>query len=640
MAVSKLLPLGGANDFNVSVDGPYTSVTFNKEYSAGAYTIASSLADTTYDIYAVNANESVVGYTSTPSLVTSGGFNKLVILGQTTNNLLSFTYKTTYSATSDSDEVKTGPVFESCTPTALPNIDNTTTITGRNFASDITVNFSGTGYTTTAAKDVVRNSATSLTVTRPDNFPASVGTYSIILQNPGTTNPTGSNSHIGANAVNGGTNPNWSTGTTLPTFTRNVAYSTTLVASDDGADVDYSIISGTLPSGLSLDGETGVISGTPTAATSATITVRAIDNGGNTADRTFTLPNAVPEWTTAAGAITAPIRNLAYSFTLVSTDDSGTTPTMTIISGALPSGLSLATNGVISGTPTVIGTFNFTVRASDINGGFADRAFSQAITQVGLNVELYGAAGGDNDASYGNQQGGNGAKLVVAFPVATGTSFNYFIGGAGGSSSGRLGAGGGGQTALLPAGGNIDSTTPLFVAGGGGGSNGYDTYRECSGTAFPGGAGGATIVYSGSRGGGPGGGPGGNGFGFGSAGGSAGGGGGGGSGDGAAGGGGGGYGSGNGSGGGGAPSGGAGGGGGGGAGGGGSYCYRGDPGGGGGGGYIGGRGGTVGSTSSGGGTSYAHDSSYVISHTPGFNNGNGYIIINGTTYTSNGTFTA
>jgi hypothetical protein len=639
MSVSRLLPAGGANDFNVAVGGTYTSVTFDKEYSPGAYTMESALADATYDIYVFNASGSLVGYTKSPSLTASAGFIKMVILGGTTSDLLSFSYKTTYTTTNDSDEVGAGPVFESCTPTALPDIDNTTTITGRNFASNATVTFTGTGYSATAAKAVVRNSATSLTVTRPDNFPSSVGSYNIVIENPGVTNPTGTNAHIGTNAVNGGTAPNWTTGTSLPTFTRNVSYTTTLVASDDGTDVDYVITSGSLPSGLSLDGETGVISGTPTTATNVTFTVRAMDAGGNYADRTFTMLNAAPTWTTAAGAITAPVRNFTYSFTFVATDDSGTSPTYSLASGAFPTGLSLASNGVLSGTATVSGSFNFTVRASDANSNYTDRAFSCNITQTGVQVELVGASGGDATGGSGSNAGGNGARLLGQFIVSPGTYY-YYCGSTGSDASGRGGAGGGGQTFFGTGSSTPESGTPLFVAGGGGGCSGQDTWNECSGNPYVGGSGGATIVYSGSRSGGAGGSATGSGFGSGSSGGTGGGSGGGGNGDGAGGGGGGGYGSSNGGGGSGnggsGVNGGSGGGGGGGGGGTGGNCYRGSPGGGGGGGFIGGNGGTPGSTSAGGGYSYAQSSGDVILHTPGYNNGNGYIIINGTTYTGSG----
>lgn len=54
----------------------------------------------------------------------------------------------------------------------------------------------------------------------------------------------------------------------------------------------------------------------------------------------------------------------AYSQSLVATG--GATPyTWTLASGALPDSLNLSSAGVISGTPTVAGTFNFTVKAKD-----------------------------------------------------------------------------------------------------------------------------------------------------------------------------------------------------------------------------------------------------------------------------------
>jgi hypothetical protein len=643
MSVSKLLPAGGANDFNVSVAGPYTSVTFTKEYSAGAYTIASSLADTTYDIYAINASGTVIGYTNTPSLTTSGGFNKLVILGQTQNNLLSFSYKTTYTATSDSDEVATGPVFESCTPTTLPSVDNTTTVTGRNFASNVTVEFSATGYTATAAKAVVRNSATSLTVTRPDTFPASIASYTMTFLNPGTTAPTGSNAHIATNAVNAGTGPSWVTTSPLPEFTKSVAYSQTLSTTDDAAGVTFSIVSGSLPTGITLNGTTGVISGTPTSFLNTSITVRALDAGGNYADRILVLNNVAPTWTTAAGALTPPVKNLSYTLTVAATDDSGNAPSYSVSAGALPTGITInSSSGVISGTTTQSGSFSFTLRATDVNGNYTDRAFTFNITQVGAQIDIGGARGGNSTNPVGTvTNGGAGSRIVGGYVATPGQVIYYLAGTSGGNcpQGTRGGAGGGGQSAVWTGSSDITAGTMIYTAGGGGGTSGGDTWSECSGNPFGGGSGGASLIYSGSRSGGSGGGPYAGGFGSGSAGGSSGGSGGTGSGDGSAGGGGGGYGVSGGSGGGAGYAGGSGAGGGGGAGGSGGTCYRGSPGGGGGGGFQGGNGGTPGSTSAGGGVSYAYDSARVTTNTPGGNYAEGYVIINGTTYTGSGSVT-
>jgi hypothetical protein len=58
----------------------------------------------------------------------------------------------------------------------------------------------------------------------------------------------------------------------------------------------------------------------------------------------------------------------------------GTTPySWVVTSGALPPGLTLNANGVLSGTPTLSGTFSFGVTVRDASGGKANRNFSLSI---------------------------------------------------------------------------------------------------------------------------------------------------------------------------------------------------------------------------------------------------------------------
>ena len=73
----------------------------------------------------------------------------------------------------------------------------------------------------------------------------------------------------------------------LSNGTAEAAYSTTLLA-DGTAPITWSVTSGSLPEGLSLDAGTGMISGTPTAEGGSTFTVEAANDYGSDS-REFTL---------------------------------------------------------------------------------------------------------------------------------------------------------------------------------------------------------------------------------------------------------------------------------------------------------------------------------------------------------------
>ena len=386
------LPATGANDFNVTLSGSVTTATFTKEYFAGAYTINSALVDSTYDIYVYDTAGTQVGYTKSPSLSATGNFNKIVVVGGSAGDLLSFSYKTTFTASNTTSQVTAGAFITSVTPTALNSIDDTTTVDGGNFASNVAVYFVGSDNTERAAKSIVRSSSSQLIVTRPDTFSTQLGTYKVVVENPGITRPTGSSLHILNNAITAGTTPNWTTATTLPEIAKNIAYTTTLVATDsEGTDIDYSIVSGDLPSGISLNSETGVLSGTYAGSdfNTTNLLIRAVDTGGNTVDRTFTIFSSNPVWTTST--LSGYLTGVSYSATLVATDNSSIS--YSVNSGALPSGITLnSSTGVLSGTgPSGTTAYSFVIRATDVAGNFTDRSFtiSNAMYYLSSNLKVY-----------------------------------------------------------------------------------------------------------------------------------------------------------------------------------------------------------------------------------------------------------
>ena len=68
------------------------------------------------------------------------------------------------------------------------------------------------------------------------------------------------------------------TTTSLPSSQLGVAYSQTLAATGGTTPFTWSIVSGTLPAGLTLNASTGVISGTPTTPQTANFTVKVTDS--------------------------------------------------------------------------------------------------------------------------------------------------------------------------------------------------------------------------------------------------------------------------------------------------------------------------------------------------------------------------
>lgn len=147
-------------------------------------------------------------------------------------------------------------------------------------------------------------------------------------------------------------------------------YSQTLSASGGSAPYVYSVSSGSLPAGLSLSANSGIISGTPVTTATASFTIRALDSNGCQGDRPYTLTPTCPTLTLTPGSLPTVMVGTAYSQTLTATG--GTGPyNWAVSSGTLPTGLTLnATTGVISGTATTAngsGTA-ITVRATDSVG--------------------------------------------------------------------------------------------------------------------------------------------------------------------------------------------------------------------------------------------------------------------------------
>ena len=130
----------------------------------------------------------------------------------------------------------------------------------------------------------------------------------------------------------------------------------------------WSVSVGTLPAGLVLASNTGIISGTPTVIGTANFTIR-VTNGFCSETKTYSIVVVgCPPITFTNTTVTNPTTDIPYTLNASATGN--TAPLIYSINPALPAGLSISTTtGIISGTPiatTALATY--TVTASQNNG--------------------------------------------------------------------------------------------------------------------------------------------------------------------------------------------------------------------------------------------------------------------------------
>jgi plastocyanin len=291
----------------------------------------------------------------------------------------------------------------------------TVTITGTNFEIGSTLLLDNVSISYSVVND------TEITFTTPAK---TAGDYDLILVSPGGSQATSINA-ISYNGV-----PTWTTSAgSLGSFDEGDSVSIQLVASEpDSGTITYTIVSGSLPSGLSLSGNT--ISGTAPAELSDTsypFTVRATDDENQSTDRNFTITvvasatyAVAPSGATAYTADVTANGSSAYTFSNATDRDgsvSGDNDSINILAGDTIT----ITNNASSSHPIYFKTVQGTGTGNLVTGATGQGASG------GSDISWTPSEPGTYYYQCSNHSAMNGTIVVSAAEAAEDSAFTFNV---------------------------------------------------------------------------------------------------------------------------------------------------------------------------------------------------------------------
>jgi hypothetical protein len=164
---------------------------------------------------------------------------------------------------------------------------------------------------------------------------------------------------------------------------KQVPYNVALTTTGGVTPYTYTLLTGTLPAGLTLS-PGGVISGTPSGpAGDFTITVGVQDANGAPATATFVIHYLAPDILVNPVKVPPGVVGTKFRQRLLASGGHGPY-TFEVKSGKLPSGVTLGEHGLLIGTPTKAGTYRFVVKVTDKDGAFTTQSFTIVIKPAAL----------------------------------------------------------------------------------------------------------------------------------------------------------------------------------------------------------------------------------------------------------------
>lgn len=161
--------------------------------------------------------------------------------------------------------------------------------------------------------------------------------------------------------------------TSLVNAFQRIPYSQTVVASGGDGNYTYTVTSGNLPAGLGLNSVSGIISGRAQSVGSNTFRITAVDSSQNSGVRDYSI--VVEEINIFISPASLPDARQDFSYSQQLSATGGQGPYVWSSLGSMPTGLSISSDGVISGTPTVAGSVSFNILATDVNGNSGNKQY-------------------------------------------------------------------------------------------------------------------------------------------------------------------------------------------------------------------------------------------------------------------------
>jgi subtilisin family serine protease len=188
----------------------------------------------------------------------------------------------------------------------------------------------------------------------------------------------------------------------LPDAYTETPYDGALAASGGVAPFTWTVVSGGLPDGLSLDAASGTITGIPTATGPSVFDVQLQDATHASVTRTLRMTVTPPPLVINTATLTDATEGQGYADALVASG--GSAPYVwSLTNGTLPVGITFGADGTLQGTPGEQGRFTFTATVTDATGDFLRRTFRLSVYGSTLALTL----GQLETGQFGHQYGSN-----------------------------------------------------------------------------------------------------------------------------------------------------------------------------------------------------------------------------------------